>query len=331
MPRRSCKQRQTCAEGGRGMRRARAWRAMAALIAAPGLAAAAELESALSLGLGYNKPELNWDIAGSLAGTGPNVLSELKWQDMHVAELHAAGELSVDRRLFLRGRASYGEVIEGENRDSDYNGDNRSLEFSRSINRGEGQIAEAGLGLGYQFWWYDKTVGRYARIVPMLGYAWRGQYLGISEGRQVVPTSAAGPIDNLDSSYDASWQGPWMGLSLLMDTSDRTRVDLDLEYHFADYRAEANWNLRTDLAHPVSFLHETRATGFVAALSVRHDISADWALTTRFETQYFKGDPGLDTIFLIDETTGAVEPAVTRLNRVEWQTYSAVLAITRRF
>ncbi len=332
MPRLAGQQEQISAWRRGGRRPAlRAWIGVALFAAPPGLGFAAGLEGDASLGLGYSVSELNWNIAGSLAGTAPNILSELEWKDLNVAMLHAAGELSVDKQLLLRGRAAYGEVISGDNQDSDYNGDDRSLEFSRSNNRGDGQVIEASLGVGYQFWWYDNTAGRYARIIPMFGYAWRGQYLSISEGQQVIPASEAGPIANLNSSYDARWQGPWMGLSLLMDTSERTRVTLDVEYHFADYRAEANWNLRTDLDHPLSFLHETRGTGVVAALSVRHDLSANWALTARVESQRFEGDPGLDTINLIDAASGALDPAVTRLNAVEWQSLGGMLALTRRF
>lgn len=109
-------------------------------------------------------------------------------------------------------------------------------------------------------------MGRYARFTPMFGYAWRGHYLTISDGRQTIPAGDAGPIAGLDTHYDAEWQGPWLGFTMLMDTTDRTRVTLDVEYHYADYRAEADWNLRTDLAHPLSFIHETRATGVVVGL-----------------------------------------------------------------
>ncbi len=309
----------------------RAWLGLALLTGLPAAGAATEVEADASLGLGYRDAEFSWNIAGTLAGTDPNILSELNWKDMHIAELHAAGEVSIDNRLLLRGRASYGEVVKGENQDSDYAGDNRSFEFSRSNNKGGGQLGEATLGVGYQFLWYDSTVGRYARFTPMFGYAWRGHYLTISDGKQTIPASDAGPIANLDTTYDVEWQGPWLGASLLMDATERTRVTLDVEYHYADYHAEADWNLRDDLAHPVSFIHATRATGVVVGLEVRHDLTPAWAITTRFESQNFEGDAGLDTVNLIDEDTGALDPSATRFNTAKWQSLTANIMATWRF
>ena len=294
-------------------------------------AGAVEVETELSLGLGYRTADLNWDIAGNLVGTGPNVLSELKWNDMQLGEATAAGELRIDKRLVLRGRGAYGWILSGNNQDSDYDGNNRTLEFSRSNSEAGGRVGEATFGLGYEFWWYDSSVGRYARVIPQFGYAWRRQYLDIHNGRQVIPASAASPIDDLDSSYDTEWQGPWLGLTLDMDASDRTRVSLEFEYHFADYHAEANWNLRTDWAHPVSFVHDTTATGVVAALAFRQELGRHWLLSARIESQHFKGEPGVDTINLINSTTGAIDQVATRLNTVEWQSLAANLALTLRF
>lgn len=332
MPRLTSEQGQV--RGGRINRSPKGLRALFGLAILAGCSAAvsaADVEADASFGLGYRDAELMWNIAGTLAGTQPNILSELRWKDLQIAEVHAAGEVDVDKRLLLRGRAAYGEVVEGDNQDSDYAGDNRTFEFSRSNNKGGGQVGEATLGVGYQFWWYDGTVGRYARFTPMFGYAWRGHYLTISDGRQTIPAGAAGPIAGLDSRYDAEWQGPWLGFTMLMDATDRTRVTLDVEYHYADYRAEADWNLRTDLAHPVSFLHETRATGVVVGLEVRHDLTPAWAITTRFESQNFEGEAGLDTVNLIDEDTGAVDPTVTRFNTAKWESLTATLMATWRF
>jgi len=292
---------------------------------------AVEVERDLTLGLGYRNAELNWNIAGALDGTSPNVLSELKWYEMQMVEVNAASELRVGKHVLARGRANYGEVVDGHNQDSDFVGDNRTGEFSRSNNKGDGQAGEGSVGVGYQFWWYDSSVGRYARIVPQVGYAWRGQYFNITDGRQTLPASAAGPIDNLNSSYDAEWQGPWLGLTLDMDAGEDTRLRLDFEYHFTDYHAEANWNLRDDWAHPVSFVHDTRATGVVAALELNRKLSERWSFVARVESQRFVGEPGTDIINSIDSNTGAIEQLSTRLNAVLWQSLAANVGVTLRF
>lgn len=324
----ACRRNRYCI-GGRSASVAAAVFALAVLSWRP--AAAVEMERELSLGLGYRAAELDWNIAGTLAGTGPNILSELSWRDLQIADVHAAAEFRIAKRLLLHGRAAYGAVLDGDNQDSDYAGNNRTLEFSRSSNRGGGELGEGSVGVGYQFWWLDPSVGRHARFIPQFGYAWRGHYLDITDGRQVIPASAAGPIPNLNSSYHAQWQGPWLGVAIDMDASEQSRIALEFEYHYADFRAEADWNLRDDWAHPVSFIHETRANGVIAAIAFDHTLGKRLGLEVRVESQRFKGDPGIDIINTINDSTGAIERMATRLNAVEWQSLGGHVALRWRF
>mgnify|MGYP001605416444 CR=1 FL=1 len=283
----------------------------------------------LSLGTDYRHAQLDWNIAGSLAGTTPNVLSELTWHDLEIAQVTAAAQVSVHDRLVLRGRLGYGAVVKGKNRDSDFDGDNRTLEFLRSDSKGGGEIADGGIGLGYQFRIYDQTAGHYAHVTPMVGYSRHLQYLKITDGMQTIP--ATGPIANLDSKYDADWAGPWLGLDLRLETGERTAVTIDVEYHWADYYAKANWNLRDDLTHPVSFRHDANGFGFIAAMALSHAVSKRWEVVARVESQYWETDPGIDTLYTVNTVTRVVQPTVTRLNEVKWPSLSAGVAATDRF
>lgn len=300
------------------------------VVASLGAGPAWAVETDWSLAAGHRNAELNWNIAGTLAGTAPNVLSELKWHDLQIAEINAAAEVRVGKHVLLRGRGGYGAVVEGKNQDSDYEGDNRTLEFSRSNNKGGGHLAETSASLGYRLWWYDSSAGHYARFIPQIGYAWRRHYLNINDGRQVIPVEAAGPIPGLDSSYDAEWKGPWLGLTLDMDASERTRLTLEVEYHFVNYYAEANWNLRDDWAHPVSFVHEANGTGVVAAIAITHELSKRWSLGGRLESQHFTTDPGIDIINSVTQS-GTVQQLSTRLNEAEWQSLAVNVGVTLRF
>src|SRR3569623_985030 len=115
-----------------------------------------------------------------------------------------------------------------------------------------------------------------------------------------------------------------------MDAGEDTRLRLDFEYHFTDYHAEANWNLRDDWAHPVSFVHDTRATGVVAALELNRKLSERWSFVARVESQRFVGEPGTDIINSIDSYTGAIEQLSARLNAVMWQSLAANVGVTLR-
>ena len=282
-----------------------------------------------SLGTDYRRAQLDWNIAGSLAGTTPNILSELTWSDLEIVQITGAAQITVVDRIVLQGRAVYGAVLSGKNQDSDYDGDNRTLEFLRSNSKGGGDIGEASIGLGYDFRTSVASTGQYVHVTPMVGYSRHLQYLKISDGRQTIPPT--GPLANLDSNYNADWSGPWLGLNLRLEATDRTSVIIAAEYHWADYYAEANWNLRDDLAHPVSFKHTTRGFGFIFSMALSHAVTRHWDVLARMESQNWQGDPGIDTLYTINATTGVLQPAATRLNGVNWQSLSVGMAATYHF
>lgn len=288
-----------------------------------------EWRSDYSLGTDYRRARFDWNIAGTFAGTSPNILSELTWYELDIAQITAAAQITLNDRLVLSGRAAYGAVVNGKNQDSDYDGDNRTLEFLRSNSKGGGDIGEASIGLGYDFRTSVASTGQYVHVTPMVGYSRHLQYLKISDGRQTIPPT--GPLANLDSNYNADWSGPWLGLNLRLEATDRTSVIIAAEYHWADYYAEANWNLRDDLAHPVSFKHTTRGFGFIFSMALSHAVTRHWDVLARMESQNWQGDPGIDTLYTINATTGVLQPAATRLNGVNWQSLSVGMAATYHF
>lgn len=281
----------------------------------------------LTLGADYRQAHLDWNVAGSLAGIDPNILSELTWRDLEIAQISGAVQVGISDHVIVRGSADYGEVVNGKNQDSDYDGDNRTFESSRSNNDTGGNITDASLGLGYHFRVYDQMAGHYAHVTPMVGYSRHLQHLKIKNGVQTFP--ATGSIAGLNSSYNAQWEGPWLGLNLRLEASERNSMIVDMAYHWADYYGEANWNLRDALAHPVSFRHDTQGAGIVAALALTHTLSKYWEVIARIESQHWTSDPGVDTAY--DVSSGVVQPLTTRLNAVHWKSHTVGFAATYRF
>jgi len=282
-----------------------------------------------SLGTDYRRAQLDWNIAGSLAGTNPNILSELIWSDLEIAQITGAAQVTIADRIVLQGRAVYGAVLNGKNQDSDYDGDNRTQEFLRSNSKGGGKIGEGSIAVGYHWRQYMAAIKRYVHVTPMLGYSRDLQYLTVSDGHQTIPSTS--PIANLDSSYNAEWSGPWLGLNLRLKADARNSVIINAEYHRADYYAEANWNLRDDLAHPVSFKHSTQGYGFIVSMAFRRAMAEHWDLVARTEAQKWRGRAGVDTLYTINTTTKVLQPTATRLNEVNWQSLSAGVAATYHF
>jgi len=304
--------------------------ALTAVLGFPAVGAAQDMvRYDLSLGTDYRRAQMDWNIAGSMAGTGPNVLSELIWRKLEIAQVTGVVQVSLVDRVVIQGSADYGEVKKGMVRDSDYDGDNRSQEFLRSDSDAGGRVADASLGVGWHFRVYDRSAGHYAHITPMVGYSEHRQSLKINNGVQIIP--ATGPIANLNSSYNALWKGPWLGVKLRLDASDQTALIIDLQYHRADFSAEADWNLRGDLDHPVSFRHDTQGIGVVAGVALTQALTKHWDFITRIESQDWTGDPGVDTLNAINSGTGKVQPTTTRLNEVHWHSLSAGIAAAFHF
>jgi Protochlamydia outer membrane protein len=292
--------------------------------------AASGPESRVDVGLGYRSAKLDWNIAGQPDGTAPNVLSELEWTHLQMIDLDTRGSVTFRRGVRLIGSATYSLIFSGDGRDSDYAGDNRTVEWSRSTASGDSGHAIGGsLGVGYEFVLIDRRTDQpRTRICPKLGLAYDQQKVRLTDGVQVVsdPANAPvgviapGPFSGLNSSYRTAWQGPYVGIEVETNTSPRSRLRADVEYHRADYSARANWNLRDDLAHPKSFEHEADADGWVVSLGFRLT-NVGWNfLHVRLRAERWTTDAGTDRVFTTDGDVG-----VTRLNEAEWTSFSLLI------
>jgi len=285
------------------------------------------------LDAGWRQDRLNWNIASDPTGRAtPNVLSELRWRRLSIAQVRGVVEAE-DRGVVFRASADYGGIMRGVNEDSDYAGNNRTLEWSRSRNdAGAGYVADLDGGLGWR-WRLDRALS----LTPMIGYAWHRQSLRMRNGVQVVAKAVViggvlyrapplGPFSGLNSSYDAEWKGPWVGLDVLWRSGAWTMRGA-ARYERADYRGWANWNMRPDLAHPVSFRHKARGSGWQLAGSMEHRWSAQWKLTLKILLSDFRlRYPGSDTTIF---STGST--VKTRLNGVRWYSQSLMFGTSYGF
>jgi len=288
-------------------------------------------ELSFSLESGIREDSLDWNIADS--DGSPNVLSELEWDDLEIYQVGFTSKLIVENgkvpfATYIRLKADYGWITDGEVRDSDYRGDNRSEEYSRSISDGDdGEVWDASIGGGFQFSFFNDCL----KIAPLVGYSQHQQDLSMQDGLQVIGNSVVVPtagtaLSDLNSSYDTEWHGPWIGVDIAFVLGTRFLLEGSFEYHYVDYDAEANWNLREDFAHPKSFEHEAEADGIVTECALSFLLSNHWTLTGKASYSNWETNDGDDTTFLAD---GSV--AVTTLNEVNWESYSFMLGISYDF
>lgn len=300
------------------------------LLPAPG---AAEIETKLDFSAGYRVDELDWNMAGyyldedTLELRHVNVLSELTWEDIEIYQGILSLEAIAVSGFTVQGSIGYGKIIEGNNQDSDYKGDNRTQEFSHSNNSADdGHVTDFYVAMGYRF---RPGQGRYT-VTPLFGYSEHKQALTMTDGFQTVDTEndppELGPFPGLNSSYEAKWEGMWVGAEMSYRVRDKLALFGRIEYHLADYNAEANWNLRDDFDHPKSFTHDSDGTGVVFTGGLDYIIDNSLSAAFRANYQTWSTDSGIDRTYFSDGSQGE-----TTLNEVNWSSYAIMFKVIYTF
>jgi len=296
------------------------------LASLPGTSTAADLSGELTVGISQRHDNLNWSIAGSTV----NVLSELKWESMSITQLQTAGEIRLNNDRLLRAKLGYGVIYSGTNQDSDYNGNDRTQEFSRSFSNAGGDVLDGSISLGKRLRLLESSGRNGFYLTPFVGMSMHRQNLKMTDGVQTLSVAPyaipLGPFPGLDSSYDANWLGPWLGAEAMIESERGWIAKASVEYHLIDYSASANWNLRADLAHPVSFRHTTNGEGFVMSLGASYPFGKNWKLDFILESLNWNTRNGSDQVFLADGTVGHM-----RLNAVNWDSTAIHIGIVREF
>lgn len=285
--------------------------------------------NSFSLGVGYRWDSVFFNIA-TLSRT-PNILSELEYDDFESMTLSANMRWSNSSNVYVRGGVDIGRTITGDVRDSDYLGNNRTMEFSRSYADGDGgSLVDADVGAGYRFDLPFSGRDRYMRLMPLVGYSYHSQELEMTDGVQAIAGYGfdvpLGPFDGLDSNYDAHWAGPWIGLDMELAFNLRHALLASLEYHWVDYEADADWNLRSDFAHPISFEHDSNGDGVVAAITYRYTPNPKWFWTVGYKFSKFDADAGEYTVYRSDDTV-----SYARFNEAEWESHAVMVGLGFKF
>ncbi|MGC2165980.1 MAG: hypothetical protein WA632_08210 [Gallionella sp.] len=308
--------------------RARLYRVLLGSLSAllPALQAAADTTAEVSVNLARREDNLNWNIAGNSV----NVLSELTWKKLAITQVSFDTLVNFPNRMRLSSQLGYGLINSGLNQDSDYDGNDRTQEFSRSSNKSGGNLVDASIGLGKTFEVWRSQGGIKVDLIPIAGLSIHQQNLTMKDGVQTISASSTspplGPIAGLNSSYKAQWMGPWWGLDTQWETARGLSLNVAIEYHLVDFSAKADWNLRTDFAHPVSYTHQAGGEGLVVGICALYAVNERWTMKLKMERQRWKAHAGTDVVFLRNGTT-----EYARLNEVNWDSSAASIGLTRRF
>lgn len=264
------------------------------------------------IGIGYRQDSLNWNI-GSPTGQ-PNVLSELSWKQLRMVDYRTEMIYNRPGTFYVRAIGDYARIYSGTVRDSDWHGDNRTREFSRSISdAGKGEAFDLSACAGYKRYCIAKGI----TAIPVVGYSWHEQHLRMFNGVIVLNTESSflGPFDGLHANYRGKWFGPLFGCDFYSAPCSEWQLYANVQGQYNFYRGSGHWNLRDDILD--DFTHSATGWGFLLRFGVSHEINPCLWAGIEGEYQNHWTEAGWDRIKALHES----EEIVVRqpLNRVRWQ------------
>lgn len=283
----------------------------------------------LTMGFGQRVDNLNWTI--SARDGSPNILSELDWRDISSNIIATELRYSDSTHLYFRGNFQIGVIYEGSMRDSDYLGDDRTMEFSRSKSDTEdGSLYDLSGAVGYRFDVPFGTSPVRLHLVPLVGYTYNSQEFDITHGRQILAdygfAMEVGEFSGHHSSYDTLWKGPWLGVDVELRLGERHTLTGSFGHYWFDYEGQGNWNLREDFAHPVSFRHDADGEGTRFSFGYRLNFHKDWYVSLSYSRVDISTDRGHDTTYFSDGSEVDVP-----FNGASWDSHSWVLGVGYNF
>jgi len=306
----------------------------------PSAAMADKFNSDFLLTLVSSADDVTFNIASDLTGAQtPNVLSELKMLDMTTWSLEGDLNLGLGDSFKIGIRAGIGAIIDGNANSRDYLGNNRTNVFYDVVATVDGKYRLYGdANIGWQFSNSFEVpifhVGKENKMValastisvtPRIGYSYYEQEIDLDEGVQLVP--ALGPFEGLNSTYQPEWRGIYASLEGSFRLFGSVHLLATARYYpDLSYQGDADFNLRGDLAHPVSTHHSADGTGFSYEIGLEWQFDVLRGVALSYGEQSFETDTGYSHIYPIDS-----DEIVTRLNEATWDSKGWLLQLRWRF
>jgi hypothetical protein len=273
----------------------------------------------LEVGGGYRQDRFQWSLAGF--DNFPNVLSQLSWKDLRIAQFGATGSYVSCTNYAIRFDVQYGNIYHGKVYDADYAGNDKTdLAILSENNAGKGHVYDLSIAGGYRV---TSTCSRFTATI-LAGYSQYAQYLHIYDGHQLVPVDVR--FDGLNSTYDTRWYGPWAGVDFEARVERCAFLTGGFEWHMLAYRGHGNWNLRDDIGR---FDHKAYGMGYIARLGAKWEIWNHWSLGVTGSYRNFRTRHGHENLIVFDE--GGRFRMRSRFNQAKWHGYSVSAIIAWRW
>lgn len=292
--------------------------------------------------LGYRQDDFSWSIAGP-EGI-PNILSELKWQKLHMLEANLFGWHSSSCIPYLRWAAAYSAIMRGKVIDRDFAANNKQLEFSRAVascNQGTTLDLSGAIGWPFAYEWKFWCCSGFFQIAPVVGLSWHQQHLHMHGGCQqllLYRPEELGRIHGLHSEYRTHWWGPWAGVDAVVECGPRLTFTGAWEYHWnTRYHARGDWNLRKDFCG--GFHHYAYGHGWIARCGGEFAFDCNWLFSLdgtiqRWNTRHGQDRTSLEyTVYSEDDRPLGIDHYTvhTPFNGAHWDSFSITMGVAYRY
>ncbi len=250
-----------------------------------------------------SRENFSWNIAGNSRGEKPNILSELLWRNnMRVGADLKLG-IKLKRKFTAEITYGYAKTISGKVTDIDYSADNRKgITSNETYDSDVGNGQTFNIKLGYNVHMQRKELDIYA--VMQL---------------QKNSYSLIDKMEKLSSTYNNRILGAGIGAIFFLPFFDSFDLNILFQARMSKFNGDANWNLRSDFAHPKSFEHD------IPIVEWDNEVRLNYRLTNFLKMGVFTGfsryssiGRGIDKLYYNDGNI-----SITRLNEVKALSISA--------
>jgi hypothetical protein len=239
--------------------------------------------------VGYQQEQMSWAVAA------PGIsepLIETRWDNIDMMRLKGRLDLIAPPGIAIRTEASYAWTVSGSGEQSSF-----GLP-ANAYPADDGYSWNASAALGYRFHFEaPKQVG--ISVTPLAGYAFHRQRFTLQ--------------DTQTNTYDAEWDGPWVGLDATLDWLNDHELFASAQHHWANYQGYGDWQQLADAAHPDSFKHSADTTGLYGTLGYRYHWTQALWLSFSMDYQNWDADTGQEQFYLSSGTV--IDSTLTQLSR----------------
>lgn len=291
-------------------------------------------EISLEVGAGYRQDHLSWSLGGPEGR--PSTLSRLEWSDLQITDYQAKVEATFCDKYYIRLEGDYGYIENGKNTDKDWTVDELTrqdlLYYATKAHAGKGtvwDVSVAGFSVAHCVWdcW---------QLRPLIGYSYHKQNLHFYNGTITIdayfPELIGFKFRDLDSTYKASWNGPWAGFDLIYNGLCGWTFYTTQEIHALYYDAKGDWNLREDI--PDGFSHRGWGWGYFGKLAAEYEFTCGWRFGAQFKYNYCRMNHGQDRTTMLVIEPGQeviVVQTATRLKNIVWDSFSLLVTLGYTF